>query len=68
MAKRRKDNRTTNDLQNIAYKTKDRVTRFQLKSGGKRRCSGMVSSFCSTSVTRRVNVDTNLCLIWGPYC
>ena len=30
------------------YKTKDRVTRTPLKTGGELRCSGMVSSSCST--------------------
>ena len=42
-----------------AHKTKDRVTRIQLKIGGEHRCSGMVSSSCSTSGTRRVNLVTN---------
>jgi hypothetical protein len=37
-----------------AYKTKDRVTRTPLKTGGKLRCSGRVGSSCSTSGTRRV--------------
>ena len=41
------------------YKTKDRVTRTPLKTGGKLRCSGRVGSFCSTSDTRRVNLVTN---------
>jgi hypothetical protein len=41
------------------YKTKDRVTRTQLKTGGELRCSGRKSSSCSTSDTRRVNLDTN---------
>jgi hypothetical protein len=30
------------------------------KTGGEIRCSGRVSSFCSTSDTRRVNLVTNL--------
>ena len=34
------------------HKTKDRVTRTQLKTGGELRCSGRVSSSCSTSGTR----------------
>jgi hypothetical protein len=54
--------RTKNDLQNIrfcTYKTKDRVTRNPLKTGGELRCSGRISSFCSTSDTRRVNLVTN---------
>jgi hypothetical protein len=40
---------------NITHKTKDRVTRTPLKTGGELRCSGRVSSSCSTSDTRRVN-------------
>ena len=40
-------------------KTKDRVTRTPLKSGGELRCSTRVSSSCSTSGTRRVNLVTN---------
>jgi len=41
------------------YKTKDRATRTPLKNGGELMCSGRVSSFCSTSDTRRVNLVTN---------
>jgi hypothetical protein len=41
------------------YKTKDRVTRTALKTGGELRCSGRVGSSCSTSGTRRVNLVTN---------
>ena len=41
------------------YKTKDRVTRTSLKTGGELRCSGRVSSSCSTSGTCRVNLVTN---------
>jgi hypothetical protein len=33
MAKRKKDKRTNNDLQNITQETKDRVTRTPLKTG-----------------------------------
>jgi hypothetical protein len=40
---------TNNDLQNIHIKLKDQVTRTQLKTGGELRCSGRVSSSCSTS-------------------
>ena len=40
------------------YKTKDRVTRTPLKTGGELMCSGRVSRSCSTSDTRRVNLDT----------
>jgi len=48
--------RTNNDLQNIHIKLKNRVTRLPLKTGGELRCSGRVSSSCSTSGTRRVNL------------
>jgi len=41
------------------HKTIDRVARTPLKTGVELRCSGRVSSFCSTSVTRRVNLVTN---------
>ena len=41
------------------YKTKYRVTRTPLKTGGELRCSGRVSSSCSTSGTRHVNLVTN---------
>ena len=50
---------TNNDLQNITYKTKDRVTRTPLKTGVELMCSGRVRSSCSTSGTRRVNLVTN---------
>jgi hypothetical protein len=50
-----KDKRTTNALQNITHKAKDRVTRTPLKTWGEHRCSGRVSSSSSTSGTRRVN-------------
>jgi hypothetical protein len=42
MTKRKKDERTNNDLQNITHKTKDRATPTPLKTGGERRCSGRV--------------------------
>ena len=41
------------------HTTKDRVTRTPLKTRGEHRCSGRVSSFCSTSGIRRVNLITN---------
>ena len=41
------------------HKTKDGVTRTPLKSGGEVRCSGRVSSSCSTSDTRRANPVIN---------
>jgi hypothetical protein len=46
--------RTNNDLLSIAQKTKDRGTQTLLKIGGELRCSGRVSSSCSTRDTRRV--------------
>jgi transcription initiation factor TFIID subunit TAF12 len=36
------DKRINNDLQNITYKTNDRVTRTPLKTGGELRCSGKI--------------------------
>jgi hypothetical protein len=41
------------------YKTKDRVTPILLKTGGELRRSGRVSSSCSISDTRRVNLVSN---------
>ncbi len=41
------------------HKTKDRVTRIPLKTGGALRCFGRVNSSCSSSDTRRVNLVTN---------
>jgi len=41
------------------HKTKDGVTRTPLKTGGELRCSGRVSSSCSTSDTRRFNLVTD---------
>ena len=43
-----------NDVQHFAHKTKDWVTRTPPKSGGEHRCSGKISSSCSTSGTRLV--------------
>ena len=45
------------------YKTKDRVTRTPLNTGGELRGSGRVGSACSTSDTRRVNLVTNPVII-----
>ena len=39
---KKKCKRTNNDRQNIHHKTKDRVTRTPLKTGGELRCSGRV--------------------------
>jgi hypothetical protein len=40
------------------HKTRDRVSRSPLKAGGELRCSRRVSSSCSTSGIRRVNLET----------
>ena len=45
------------------YKTKDRVTWTPPSTGGKLRCSGRVSSSCSTNCTHRVNLVTNPVII-----
>ena len=42
------------------HKTNDPVTRILIRAGVELRCSGRVSSSCSTSGTRRVNLVTNL--------
>ena len=44
----KKNKTTNNDLQNITHKTKDRVTRTPLKTGGE---LWKVNSSCSTSGT-----------------
>jgi hypothetical protein len=41
-------------------KSNDRITRTQLKTGSELMCSGRVSSSCSISDTRHVNLVTNL--------
>jgi hypothetical protein len=41
------------------HKTKDRVTRAPLKTGGEFKCSGRINSSCPTSGTRRVNIVTH---------
>ena len=53
-----KRKRTNNDLQNITYKTKDRVTRTPPKTGDKLKCSEILSCSCSTSGTLRVTTVT----------
>jgi hypothetical protein len=49
------------------HKTKYRVTRTPLKTGGELRCSGRVSSSCSTNGTHRVYLVTNSVISheWG---
>jgi len=56
MARRK---RTNNNLQNITHKTKYRVTRTPLKTGGELWCSGRVSNSCFTSGARRVSIVPN---------
>ena len=53
---KKKDKMANNDLQNSTHKTKDRVTRTPLKTGGELRCSGRVGSSSLTSGTRRAHV------------
>ena len=55
---KKKHEKTNNDLQNT-HKTKDRVIRTPLKTGGELRCFRRVSSSCSTSDTHCVNLVTN---------
>jgi len=45
--------------QTTINKSKDRVTRTPLTTGGGLRCSGRVSSSCSTSDTSRVHLARN---------
>ena len=40
------------------HKSKDQETRTSLKPGGELRCSGRISSSCSSSGTGRVNLVT----------
>ena len=49
------------------HKTKDQVIRTPLKTGDELRCSGRVSSSCSTSGTHCVNLVTNpvISYEWG---
>jgi hypothetical protein len=53
---KKKDKRTNSELQNITQKTKRSNNTNSLKIGDEPRCSGRVSSSCSTSDTRRVTV------------
>jgi hypothetical protein len=58
-----KDKRTTNDLQNITQNIKDRATRSILNAG-EHRCSGRVSSFCTTCGTLHVNLFTHTMIMY----
>jgi hypothetical protein len=46
------------------YSTKYRVTRTPLKTGGELVYSGMVSSYCATNDTSRVNLVTTKFLLF----
>ena len=59
MAKRKSTKGQKQRSTKHTYKTKYRVTRTPLKTGGELMCSGRVSSSYSTSDTRRVNLVTN---------
>ena len=56
---KKRDKKTNNDL----HTTKDKATRTSLKSVGERRCSGRISSSCSTCGTCRVTLVTNPVII-----
>ena len=60
---KKKYKRTNNDLHNIHIKLKNRVIRTPLKHGDELRCSGRVSSSCSTSGTHRVILVKNQVII-----
>jgi hypothetical protein len=51
MAKRKKDKRTNNNLQNTTQKTKDWATWTPQKNGNELGCCGWISSSCSASGT-----------------
>ena len=59
MAKRKKNKKTNNDLQNIAQKTKDRATITQLKTEVNTGAAERLVGFCSTRGTRLVTLVTN---------
>ena len=56
----KKDKRTNNDLQSIAHRIKDRVTRTKLEIAGELRCYGRVASSCSSSGIRRKTLVTQM--------
>ena len=58
MAKR-KSTKGQTTITKHTHKTKDRVTRTPLKTGGELSCSGRVDSCCYNSDTSRVNLVTN---------
>ena len=57
--KRKKDEKSYNDLQNTTQKPKNLATGIPLKTGGKLKCSGRDHSSCSTCGTRRVTLNAN---------
>jgi len=59
MTKRNKGQKNKQRSTTHTHKSKDRVTRTQLKTGDELRYFGRVSSSCSTSGTHRVNLVTN---------
>ena len=58
MTKKEKVQRDKQRSTKHTHKTKDRVTRTPLKTGGELRWPGRVISSCSTSDIRRVNLVT----------
>ena len=65
----KKDKWTNNDQSNITHKTKDRVTRTSLKTGGEPMCSGSVNSNNSNSDSHCVTVKRHEHhLAWIPVC
>jgi hypothetical protein len=56
---KKKEKRTNNDLQSFTQKTRDRVTRTLLKTGGELMCSGRIGSSCFTGGTLCVTLVTN---------
>jgi len=56
MAKRKSTKGQATIYKKKSNRTKHRVTRTPQNTGGELRCSGMVSSSCSSSDTRRVNL------------
>ena len=59
MAKRKRTKNTNNYPQNTTQKTRLNITNAFKKTGDELGCFGRISSFCSTSDTRRVNLGTN---------
>ena len=59
MAKKKKRQKNKRRSSKHKHKAKDRVTRTPLKTGGELRHFGRVSSSCSTSGSRHVNLVTN---------